>query len=361
MRSIPWKGALAVAATAFMLSTVARAVTAQPSTSPNAADVRNAARVEAPRRGQRDDRDALPHGELVAGNGVVEPADRETRVAASVAGRIARIAVREGQRVRSGEILAELDGAAERAALAAAEADVSVSEAELARARRGTRAEDLDATRAETEAARARAALSAEVLARTERLAGTGDATGDELSRARRQAEVDAASMRQADARGRAAVNGTRREDLQVAVARLRAAQARRDQARAVAERLVVRAPIDAEVLFVKYRIGEYYAPNGEALMILGDTRALRARIDVDEREIARIRLNGDGFVTADAFPGRRVAGRVVEIARRFGRRNVRTDDPAERIDTKVLEVVLALSDAAGLVPGQRVIGYVAR
>jgi len=51
----------------------------------------------------------------------------------------------------------------------------------------------------------------------------------------------------------------------------------------------------------------------------------------------------------------------VVEIARRFGRRNVRTDDPAERIDTKVLEVVLALSDAAGLVPGQRVIGYVAR
>jgi HlyD family secretion protein len=91
--------------------------------------------------------------------------------------------------------------------------------------------------------------------------------------------------------------------------------------------------------------------------MILGDTRALRARIDVDEREIARIRLNGDGFVTADAFPGRHVAGRVVEIARRFGRRNVRTDDPAERIDTKVLE----LSDAAGLVPGQRVIGYVAR
>lgn len=152
-------------------------------------------------------------------------------------------------------------------------------------------------------------------------------------------------------------MNGTRSEDLQVAVARLRAAQARRDQARAVAERLVVRAPIDAEVLFVKYRIGEHYAPNGEALMILGDTRALRARIDVDEREIARIRLNGDGFVTADAFPGRRVAGRVVEIARRFGRRNVRTDDPAERIDTKVLE----LSDAAGLVPGQRVIGYVAR
>ena len=47
MRSIPWKGALAVVATVFMLSTVARAVTAQPSTAPNAADVRNAARVEA--------------------------------------------------------------------------------------------------------------------------------------------------------------------------------------------------------------------------------------------------------------------------------------------------------------------------
>jgi HlyD family secretion protein len=93
-------------------------------------------------------------------------------------------------------------------------------------------------------------------------------------------------------------------------------------------------------------------------VVILGDTRVLRARIDVDEREVAQIRLGASGFVTIEAFPGRRVTGRVVDIARRFGRRNVRSDDPSERLDAKVLEVVLELREREGLVPGQRILGY---
>jgi HlyD family secretion protein len=359
MKRIPWKSALAGLLTVFMLSTVVRAVTAQPSTVPNARDVQNGARVERPPPGRTDPRDELPRGDLVSGNGVVEPADRETRVAAGTSGRIARVAVQEGARVRAGDVLAELESEPERAALAASEADVAVAAAELARARRGTRAEDVDAANAEAEAARARAALSTELLARATNLARTGDATQDELDRARRQSEADQATQRQTDARRRLALNGTRREDIDVAAARVRAASARRDQARANVERLTVRAPIDAEVLFVRCRAGEYYAPGGEAMMVLGDTRVLRARVDVDEREIARVRVGATGFVTADAFPGRRFTGRVVDIARRFGRRNVRSDDPSERIDTKVLEVVLELSQRDGLVPGQRVVGYV--
>jgi HlyD family secretion protein len=42
-----------------------------------------------------------------------------------------------------------------------------------------------------------------------------------------------------------------------------------------------------------------------------------------------------------------------------MGRRNVRTDDPVERIDTKILEVVFQLDDREGLVPGLRVVGYI--
>ena len=41
-----------------------------------------------------------------------------------------------------------------------------------------------------------------------------------------------------------------------------------------------------------------------------------------------------------------------------MGRKNVRTDDPAERNDTKILEVVLALDAAEGLIVGQRVTCY---
>jgi multidrug resistance efflux pump len=358
MKNLSWKPAAAAALTVFMLISVVRAVTAQPSTSPNADDIRLAARTVSPPPGRRDLRDTLPEGDLVSGNGVVEPADREVRVAPSVAGRVARVFAREGTRVQAGDPLVELEQSAERAALAAAEADVAVVAAELTRTRRGTRSEDLDAAEADAAAARARATLSYEVFARTTRLAQGGDATTDELDRARRQAETDQAQLRQSEARRRAAVNGSRREDIAVAVARLRAAEARRDQAREQLARLTVRAPAEADVLFVKCRAGEYASPAGDPLVILGDTRVLRARVDVDEREIAQIRLGANAFITVEAFPGRRVPGRVVDIARRFGRRNVRSDDPSERIDAKVLEVVVQLSEPNGLLPGQRIIGY---
>jgi hypothetical protein len=40
-------------------------------------------------------------------------------------------------------------------------------------------------------------------------------------------------------------------------------------------------------------------------------------------------------------------------------RKNVRTDDPTERIDTKILEADIALDDTKGLAPGLRVTGYI--
>jgi HlyD family secretion protein len=92
---------------------------------------------------------------------------------------------------------------------------------------------------------------------------------------------------------------------------------------------------------------------------VLGDLRAMRVRVDVDEHDIARVKLGARGYVTLSAFPGRRFPGKVVEIGVRMGRKNVRTDDPVERLDVKVLEVVLQLDEPQGLVSGIRVSGYI--
>jgi multidrug resistance efflux pump len=139
------------------------------------------------------------------------------------------------------------------------------------------------------------------------------------------------------------------------------AAEARRDQAKSQVERLVVRAPIAGEVLQVKYRAGEYVAVGGasDPLAVMGDTRRLRVRMDVDERDVAKVHPGAHAVTTLVAFPGRKVPGHVVEIGRRMGRKNVRTDDPTERIDTKILEVVIELEELDGLVPGLRVVSYV--
>lgn len=333
---------------------------AEPPTTPRATDIANARRNAPPPSGQIDDQEPSPPAAAVSGNGVVEPAQPETRVGAASAGTIARIAVQEGQRVVAGELLVELDRRVEAGALAAAESEVVAARAELDRAVRGSRAEDIKAARADADAARSRSALAVGVLERVERAAASGAITGDELDRTRREAEAAQAGTRAASAREQATISGSRREDIQLARAKLVTAEARRDQAAAIHDRMAVRSPVAGEVLQVKYRAGEYYQPTGEPLVLVGETASLRVRVDIDERDIGKIAVGSAVIVRASAFPGVDHAGRIVAVGRRMGRKNVRVDDPTERNDTKVLEVLVALDTPRALLVGLRVTCYVA-
>jgi HlyD family secretion protein len=341
-----------------LLAFVLRSALGGPPTSPREADIAGAQKEVAPRTG-RDERVELAAVSGVAGNGIVEPADRETKVAGQVPGRIARVLVKEGDKVEVDAPLLALEAATEAASLAAAEADLGASEADLTRTLRGLRRQDIDAVEADAEAAKARSELSRGALDRISKLAEGGAATPDELDRAKRNAEAEDMAFKAADARRSAALAGSRREDVMAARARVLAAQARRDQARALLDRLTIRAPIAGEVLSIKFRSGEYYNPGAGEAVVLGDTRVLRVRMDVEERDIGKIRKGLRAHVTADAFPGERFPGRVVEIGRRMGRKNIRTDDPVERIDTKILEVVIELDRRDGLIPGLRVVSVI--
>ncbi len=339
---------------AFILSTALGG----PPTSPRSADIAGAAKEVPPKTG-KDERIDLPQISGVAGNGIVEPADRETKVAGQIAGRIAEVLVKEGDKIEAGAPLLVLDAATEKASLAAAEADMGVAEADLTRTLKGLRRQDIDAVDADAEAAKARSELSKGTLDRITKLAEGGAATPDELDRARRSAEAEDMSFKAADARRNAALAGSRREDVMAARARVLAAQARRDQAKAILDRLTIKAPIAGEVLSVKFRAGEFYNPGSGEAVIIGDTRVLRVRMDVEERDIGKIRKGLRAYITADAFPGERFPGRVVEIGRRMGRKNIRTDDPVERIDTKILEVVIELDRRDGLLSGLRVVSVI--
>jgi HlyD family secretion protein len=322
------------------------------------ADLRAAQREVAVPGG--DEKAPAVSGDFVAGEGIIEPIDRESRISAALDGRVAAVEVKEGDHVEQGAILVVLDNQVEKAALAVAEADVASSRAQLARTAAGQRRQEVEASIADAEAARARAELSADSLARTTKLHQTGTITQDALERAQRQAEIDAKAYASADARSRAAVAGARRDDVAIDAARLQAAMARREQARATYERTRVRAPIAGEVLEVKIRAGERFsAASHEPLVVLGDTRKLQARVDVNERDVARVKVGQAAFVQLPAFGPKRFAGRVVEVGRRMGRKNVRSDDPTERIDTKILEVVCELDEPTGLVPGLRVTGFI--
>lgn len=336
-----------------------RLLRADAPTTPRAIDIAKAARTIAAGSAGDEREGGAPASAVAAGNGVVEPATPEVRVGAPVGGAIAKVLVVEGQRVAADTPLVELDRRVEAAALAAAEANVLGARAELEQSIRGTRAEDIRAARAEADGARARAALARDVLGRVTKAAAAGALTGDELARTQREAEAAEATARGAIAREEAAVAGSRREEIQIARARLAAAEAQRDQAAAAHARLLVIAPAAGEILQVRYRAGELYRPEGDPLVVLGDTSSLRVRLDLDERDVGKVARGTPAVVRANAFPAE-LRGKVVEIGRRMGRKNVRSDDPVERNDTKILEVVIALdAGPTPLVIGQRVTGFI--
>jgi hypothetical protein len=87
----------------------------------------------------------------------------------------------------------------------------------------------------------------------------------------------------------------------------------------------------------------------------LADTTTLHVRVDVDETDISKPRIGLQAYVTAATYGNMKFWGRVVRIGQILGKKNIRTDEPGERMDTKILETLIALDDSQMLLPGLRV------
>ena len=81
--------------------------------------------------------------------------------------------------------------------------------------------------------------------------------------------------------------------------------------------------------------------------------RALRA--EVDEADISLVRLGQHALIQADAYGDRRFMGQVARIGNLMGRKRVLSEDPGERQDTRVLEVLINLEANTQLPAGLRV------
>lgn len=102
-------------------------------------------------------------------------------------------------------------------------------------------------------------------------------------------------------------------------------------------------------------------SPNSPDLIsTLGDSKVRRVRMDVDESDVAKLQLGERAYVTARAFGDRKFWGRVVQIGKQFGPKNVQTDEPGEHVDKKILETLVQLDDGHELPVGLRVDGYIA-
>jgi membrane fusion protein, multidrug efflux system len=224
-------------------------------------------------------------------------------VAAAVGGRIIEIPVTENSRVSKGDLLFQIDPVPYRLAVAQAEADLALAEAELDTRRRVLSTERSNAAIAGEQARKARinGDLAARTVERLGPLADKGFVPTQQFDQARVAQRDAVTSLRQAQEQEAAAVRAIGTE--MGAVAAVRAREAALAIARRALDDTTVRAPHDGRVVGLSVLSGEMVIPS-QALFTLIDTETWYAVANFRETELQAI-ATGD-CITAYSMIDRR-------------------------------------------------------
>jgi HlyD family secretion protein len=131
--------------------------------------------------------------------------------------------------------------------------------------------------------------------------------------------------------------------NVQVAQAQVTNAIALMRKAQAELRQSYVKAPSSGEILKIHTKSGEMMGVNGIAE--IGQTDQMFVVAEVPEDSIIKIRLGQTATISSDngTFNGQ-LKGKVTEIGRKIGKKDVLNNDPAADIDARVVEVKIALS-----------------
>ncbi len=261
---------------------------------------------------------------LVTASGEIKPRNY-INIGSNAAGpaRITEILVLEGQNVRKGQLLAQLESVQPEAEVAAQRATVSSSEAESAASEAGLRVEDENIKTLEASLDRSKADLEKAKISfgRTERLYNEKLIAKRDFDEAKIAVEAAEAGVREAQARipqAKARV-AQLRATLIAAQRRITLSQANLKRAQDVLARTQAVSPIDGMVTNLPVRIGETVVPGiqnsaASLIMTIADMSFITAEVKVDETDIVNVKLEQSVDVTIDAIPNRTFKGQVIEI-----------------------------------------------
>jgi RND family efflux transporter MFP subunit len=223
-------------------------------------------------------------------------AQRTSKIAPKVSGRVAQVYVVQGQMVQEGDKLVELDIADETASIDAAKSRLAAS---LARAR---------SAQAQVATAVAQMAEVKQQADREQRLSEQGlSAGGVALDLAARVRSLEA-TRDAADASAKAAV------------ADATASQAEIRRMEVQLRNFTLLAPISGKVMKKPPQLGEFIGPQPAGLSVdmggitIADFSTLQVEVDVPEQRLHLVKLGGPGEIVLDAFPSRRLRGRIFEV-----------------------------------------------
>jgi HlyD family secretion protein len=246
--------------------------------------------------GNQDSRLVAAEGRVVAYPGA------EVRVGAERSGRLVVVRVEEGDIVKKGDLLAEVESEELAAALAEARARVVEAQAE--------------ARLAEANRERRQRLHEQKILAE------------NDLDQANRDLDISRA----------------REETARATVARYEA-QMRKSR---------IVAPISGTVIARRVDAGQTVEAGQEAFT-LADLRHLRVEGEAHEADAGAITLGAPVTITADGFPDRSWKGRVEEIPESVTLRRLKPQDPSRPTDTRILAIKVAFAEETPLKLGTTV------
>jgi multidrug resistance efflux pump len=303
-----------------------------------------------------------PYLTALAGTGLVEARAENIAVMPFYQGKVAQVAVHEGQQVQPGQILYALDTSSLRAALAVQKATRDSQEASLQRLLHEPRPEDLPPLEAAVAQAgatqhqqEAQLANARSVMGRLEKLWHTRAVSQDEVTRQRytvaaAEAQLAAAQaqLRQASQELKRVQAGAWRYDIQKTRADLAASQARIDEQETQRSQAFVRAPVAGQVLQVNIRAGEAISPTQTtAPVLMGETRRLQVRVDIDEVNAHRVRPGMPAVAVLRGDADKKFPLEFDHIIPYMVPKRNLTGANTERVDVRVLQVIYTFQPPA--------------
>ncbi len=277
----------------------------------------------------------LPYPYSASGEFEILPRDRAD-VRALVAGDVREVLVTEGEAVSAGQTVARLDDAAQRARVAASEAELARLEAELTIVRKGAREEEIEVARSKVETAKAAAELAERSAARVATAFRGKSVTPQEYERAQGAADVARPQLLEAERALALIASPALEERIQSLEAEKRRIQAELEYARQELAYTEIKAPIAGRIVSSELQCARGpYLTRGDPLAVIEDTAELYADIRIPESSIGQVAIDADASLKPWAFPHASFGGRVRTIA------------PAADDDTygKVIRVQVVLTD----------------
>lgn len=231
-----------------------------------------------------------------------------------IAGHVDRRLVDEGERVKKGQSVAQLETADLELDVTNAKAQLLATQATLAQLTNGSRPQDVAVARAIVRSAEADRNNASVEYQRMQQLFAKGAVAAQERDRSQTAYANANARADQTVQQLSLSVEGPRREEIDLARARVEQAKQVLKLAQTRMSYAQITAPVDGVVLSKNIEAGEYVSP-GTPVVTVGDLNQVWLKAYIAETDLGKVKLGQKVSVTTDTYPDKVYNGVVGFIA----------------------------------------------